>query len=163
MNEQYIFKYSNTVWDFWLLMLYNTYGSLIGMCNVMFTFAMVALTIRFWGTTADIVRTLLVLSCLFFPVVQPILLYSKAKKEAQEAPKISLLIHEDGIHVETKDGKAELNWSQMECVRRRPKMLILFLTKTNAFILPDRVIGKEKRGKMEFYRFVSERFRNKAA
>jgi len=162
MNEEYIFNYKNTTWDFWLLMIYNTYESLLGICNIVFTFAMVIVAIRFWNTTPDVVQTLLAVACVFFPIIQPILLYLKAKSIAENAPKISLIFHEDGIRIKSKNERADLTWDQMECVKRRPNMLILFLTKTNAFMLPNRVIGKERRGNQEFYHFISEKSKNRA-
>lgn len=51
--------------------MYYTYGSVVGMCNLIFTAAVIALTISKWNSAGVIWRFFLVLGCCLFTVIQP--------------------------------------------------------------------------------------------
>ncbi len=40
--------------DFWLLSMYHTYHSMVGMCNIVFGVAMILLTYRFWAQAGQL-------------------------------------------------------------------------------------------------------------
>ena len=49
---KYKYTYRNTAGELWQLSMYYTYGSVVGMCNLIFTAAVIALTINKWNTVA---------------------------------------------------------------------------------------------------------------
>ena len=60
---KYKYTYRNTAGELWQLSMYYTYGSVVGMCNLIFTAAVIALTINKWNTVSGVWRFLLLLAC----------------------------------------------------------------------------------------------------
>ena len=56
---KYKYTYRNTAGELWQLSMYYTYGSVVGMCNLIFTAAVIALTINKWNTVSGVWRFLL--------------------------------------------------------------------------------------------------------
>ena len=46
---EYQYKCRITAWDFFRLTMRQTYRSMAGMCNLVFTVAMILLTAKFWS------------------------------------------------------------------------------------------------------------------
>ena len=55
---KYKYTYRNTAGELWQLSMYYTYGSVVGMCNLIFTAAVIALTINKWNTVSGVWRSL---------------------------------------------------------------------------------------------------------
>ena len=79
---RYKYTYRTTARDLWQLSMYYIYGSLAGLCNIIFTVAAFALGFSRWDQAQGIVRCLIVLGCCLFTVIQPLMIYAKAKKQA---------------------------------------------------------------------------------
>lgn len=79
---KYKYTYRNTAGELWQLSMYYTYGSMVGMCNLIFTAAVIALTINKWNTVSSVWRFLLLLACCLFTVIQPLVVWRKAEKQA---------------------------------------------------------------------------------
>ena len=74
----YQFKSEVTAGDFWKLTMSRTYRSVAGVCNMVFTVAMILFTAKFFRTSGDLMQMLMLFGCLLFPVIQPIAIYLKA-------------------------------------------------------------------------------------
>ena len=83
----YQFKSEVTAGDFWKLTMSRTYRSVAGVCNMVFTVAMILFTAKFFRTSGDLMQMLMLFGCLLFPVIQPIAIYLKAKGQAKTMPK----------------------------------------------------------------------------
>ncbi len=68
---RYKYTYRTTARDLWQLSMYYIYGSLAGLCNIIFTVAAFALGFSRWDQAQGIVRCLIVLGCCLFTVIQP--------------------------------------------------------------------------------------------
>ena len=108
---EYQYKCRITAWDFFRLTMRQTYRSMAGVCNLVFTVAMILFTVRFFRTSNDLLQVLMLFGCLLFPVIQPIAIYLKAKGQVRAMPKgVELAFDEKGLHVtmdtqhETLDG-----------------------------------------------------------
>lgn len=77
---RYKYTYRTTARDLWQLSMYYIYGSLAGLCNIIFTVAAFALGFSRWDQAQGIVRCLIVLGAAFFTVIQPLMIYAKAKE-----------------------------------------------------------------------------------
>ena len=96
-----------TASDLWQLSMYYVYGSLVGVCNIIFTAAVLALAVAKWSSVGTVYRIVLVLACLAFTVIQPLAIYRKAVKQAKSITEDTELLFDDkGIHV-TVAGKNE--------------------------------------------------------
>lgn len=151
MNYRYTYK--TTAFDLWQLSMYYIYGSLTGVCNVIFTAAILILTVTRWEQSQTFVRCLLSLGCCLFPVLQPVLVYRRARKQAAgitEETKINL--NEDGLHIRVGDQTSRMPWSAVKKISKKPSMIIIFCDTTHGFVFTNRVLGKEKE---KFYRDIA--------
>ena len=72
---EYQYKCRITAWDFFRLTMRQTYRSMAGMCNLVFTVAMILLTAKFWSQSGEVLQVLMLIGCLLFPVIQPAAIY----------------------------------------------------------------------------------------
>ena len=80
---EYQYKCRITAWDFFRLTMRQTYRSMAGMCNLVFTVAMIVLAARFWSRSGEVLQVMMLIGCLLFPVIQPAAIYAKARRQQQ--------------------------------------------------------------------------------
>lgn len=148
---KYKFKYKNTALNFWQLSMYFTYGSIIGVCNMIFSIAMILLSVKIWSNASSVVRMLLLLACCLFPIIQPIGIYFRAKKQAAASKEIEIGFDDFGIHVKADYADSNLEWKSIKKVSKKPNMIVIFSTTTHGFLLTNQVLGKQSE---EFYNYV---------
>lgn len=73
---KYQYTYRNTAAELWQLSMYYTYGSLVGLCNIIFTVAVIVMGVSRWPELSGLMRALVLLCGLLFTVIQPIAVYS---------------------------------------------------------------------------------------
>lgn len=124
--------------------MYNMYRSMIGTCNIVFSVAMVLLTIRFWNETNIFLRLLMIFACCIFTIIQPIAVYFKSKKQEESLPKnMTIKFDDSGVHVRSDKAKSDIQWKNIKSVVRKLNMIIVFSTTTHGFILTNNMIGLE--------------------
>lgn len=147
------YRYRNTGLELWQLSMYYTYGSVVGMCNLIFTAAVIALTISKWNTAGSIWRFFLVLGCCLFTVIQPLAVWLKAKKQAAAVREDTEVGFDDaGIHIRVGEAASDIAWSSIRRISKKPTMIILFSDTTHGYVLTNRVLGKERDA---FYEYVT--------
>ena len=152
---RYKYTYRTTARDLWQLSMYYKYGSLAGLCNIIFTVAAFALGSSRWDQAQGIVRCLIVLGCCLFTVIQPLMIYAKAKKQAAGITQdTQVSIDDSGLYIRVGDDTSQLPWKSVKRISRKPAMIIIFSDTTHGFIFTNRVLGNEKE---EFYRYASSK------
>ena len=152
---RYTYTYRTTARDLWQLSMYYIYGSLAGLCNIIFTVAAFALGFSRWDQAQGIVRCLIVLGCCLFTVIQPLMIYAKAKKQAAGiAQDTQVSIDDNGLYIRVGDDTSQLPWKSVKRISRKPAMIIIFSDTTHGFVFTNRVLGNEKE---EFYRYASSK------
>lgn len=154
---KYQYTYRTTAWDLWQLSMYYIYGSMAGVCNLIFTMAVFALTAARWEVSGNGLRLLLIFGCLLFPVIQPLLVYGKARKQAGHMSQdTSIEFDSRGIHVRVGEESSDTGWEKVKRISKKPTMIIVFSDTVHGFILTNRVLGKQRE---EFYKYVSSRIK----
>lgn len=152
---RYKYTYRTTARDLWQLSMYYIYGSLAGLCNIIFTVAAFALGFSRWDQAQGIVRCLIVLGCCLFTVIQPLMIYAKAKKQAAGITQdTQVSIDDNGLYIRVGDDTSQLPWKSVKRISRKPAMIIIFSDTTHGFIFTNRVLGNEKE---EFYCYASSK------
>ncbi|MFV0362197.1 MAG: YcxB family protein [Suipraeoptans sp.] len=135
----------------------NTYSSLAGMVNVVFTAAMILLTYRFGMQVNGLVFVLLIIGCVLFPVIQPVCIYKKAKKKVSEIPgDMQIAISDKGISVYGDESKTEIPYKKFVKVVRDSQMVILMLSTGAGYMLSNRTLGEQKEEVYEYIRIRTE-------
>lgn len=149
---KYKFTYQTTASDLWQLSLYGIYGSIVGVCNMIFTVAMILLSVRFWEDVNIFVKMLLIVGMCLFTVIQPAAIYIRAKKQTAGGHKeIEISFDDKGVHVKTEDQSSDLKWHMIKSVTKKPTMIVVFSTAKHGFVLTNKVLGKQRQA---FYEYI---------
>lgn len=152
------FTYRTTASELWQLSMYYTYGSMVGICNLIFTAGVLALIVSRWEMGGMIWKALLMLGLCLFPVIQPAAVYLRAKKQAAAITKDTTVSFSDsGIHVTVGDKNSDIGWNKIRKVSKKPTMIILFSDTTHGFILSNHVLKQEKD---DFYEYIISKTRH---
>lgn len=151
-NMKYKFTYQTTAFDLWQLSMYSTYASMVGVCNIIFTIAMLLLSAKFWGDVNGFIKILFIMAICLFTIIQPLVVYIRAKRQVAMIPQdMEIGFDDNGIHVKTENQNSDLKWNQIKGVSKKPSMIIIFTTAKHGFILTNKVLGKQKEA---FYNYV---------
>ena len=154
---EYRFKCDVKAGDLWKMAMARTYRSLIGLVNVIFTVAMILLTIRFWPTASDLFRVLMVLGCILFPVIQPLAIYGNSVKQLENLPKdMEILFNEGGVRVFVGDKSELLRWNRIKNAIKRSNMVVVMSDDSHGYMLTNRALGDQKE---EFYQYICKKIR----
>ncbi len=149
---RYKFTYQTTAFDIWQLSMYSTYGSMVGVCNIIFTVAMLLLSIKFWVDVNSFIKIFLIILICLFTVIQPAVVYMRAKIQVRAiADDMEIGFDDNGIHVKTENESSDLKWNTIKGVSKKPSMIVIFSTTKHGFVLTNKVLGKQKK---VFYNYV---------
>ncbi|MCR4757780.1 MAG: YcxB family protein [Butyrivibrio sp.] len=153
----YKFKCDVKASDLWKMAMKRTYKSIVGVVNVVFTVAMIALVIRFWGEASSFMRSVMVIGCLLFPVIQPLATYGKSAKQLEDMPKDMELSFDDmGVHVETGGKSEDIRWKKISNAIKRSNMIIVMSDDRHGYMLTNRVLGDQKES---FYQYLCSKIK----
>ena len=140
MTEKDLFDFS----------MYNSYSGFSGVFNLIFTLGALAILIMTWNweSIGTFQRILLLCCLLIFTVVQPLMLKSKSKKQAQRtgfSTEIHLTLTDKKFVAERAEVENSLEWDQIWKVIRIRSMYIVKVGPTRAYLIPNRSIeGREQ-------------------
>lgn len=141
--------------DMWKLSMYQIYNSMAGTCNVIFSVAVILLTIHFYADAGDMVKILLIAACLLFPVIQPVCIYVRAGIQVAALPdNVVYAFDNKGIYIETENARDFTEWSKIKSIKKAAGMFIIFADTSKGYIITNRVLGDKKD---DFIKFVTDR------
>ncbi|MGH4052011.1 MAG: YcxB family protein [Clostridium sp.] len=145
-DMKYKFNYQTTAFDLWQLSMYSIYGSIVGVCNIIFTVAMFLLTARFWGDVNSFIKIILIIAICLFTVIQPAVIYRRAKRQVGTVARdMEMNFDDNGIHVKTENQSSNLKWNTIKGLSKKPSMIVIFSTTKHGFVLTNKVLGKQKK------------------
>lgn len=149
---KYKFNYRPSALDLWKLSMYGIYSSMAGTVNIIFTISMVLLAGRFWGDVSGLLKTILIFGIFLFPIIQPVSIYLRAKKEIGMIPSdIEIGFDDKGIHIRSSKNKSDLKWSKVKRVIKKPGMIIILLITNQGYIITNEILGDKRE---EFYKYL---------
>lgn len=137
------FRVKMTSKDLFEFSMYNSYKGAMGLFNVIFTVAALALLVFTWGSVSVWQRVLLAACGLIFTVVQPLLLHYKAGKQAETpgfSTPVDMTFTDEKIYVNQAGVEGELEWKQVWKAVRIPTMFILMMGPSHGYLLPNRSV-----------------------
>ncbi len=154
------YKFVNQVTplDFFRLSMSRTYRSLVGVCNIVYTVAIFAVTIHFWEAANDIVQVLLIFACMVFIFFQPFGVMMKAKAQAGMIPRdLELLFDDYGLHVSLGDQKEDLGWKRIRLVEERG-MLFINSDAKHGYVITNKMLDGRRVEFVEFFKSHIEKY-----
>ena len=148
----YHFTYRTSAKDLWLMSMYYTYGSIVGVCNIIFTAAMFVVTPVLWENVNDIMKVLLIFGCCIFTIFQPLLVWNKARNIAKGIQYDTNLVFDDsGMHIHINHEHADVAWKKIAKIAKKPTMLIVYSDAVHGYVLTNKTLADQKDA---FYRYV---------
>lgn len=135
--------------------MHNTYRSVAGVCNAVFTIAAFILIVKFGGQAEPPLVMLMFFGCLLFPIIQPAAIYLRAVRQVAALPQNMKMSFDDhGMHIETSVKASDLKWEDIKSVTRNPHMIVIHSGGGHGFMLPVRMLdGKSE----ELFIFLNEK------
>ena len=148
---EFRFEDKITALDVWKLSMYHVYRSLAGVCNVVFAVAIICATIKLWNPREGMLMSILLFCCVLFPVIQPLMIYTRAARQMAALPKDMVYeINESGIHIIAGNQKSHLTWNRVRGVIKEHGMVILATDAGRGYMLTDKTLGTQKDSFIEF-------------
>lgn len=155
---EFKFESKLTARDMWKLSMNHIYHSMLGVYNLIFAVAIILLTVKFWNDLGDFLKGFLVLVCILFPVMQPILIYFRASKQIAALPKDMVIgIDDTGLHITADGKKSHMPWSRVKGTIVERNMVILAIDGGRGYMLTNKVLGTQKE---ELLKFVETKVKN---
>lgn len=149
---EYKFIYQTKAKDLWQLSIYQIYTSILGICNLVFTVAMILLAVKFFNQISEFPKAVLLFACVWFPILHPFSLYIQARSKIKTVKEnINILFNESGVHVNIEDRYADIKWTEIKQVTVRPTLLIIYSDPMHGYVLSNDVLGKQK---TEVYQYI---------
>ena len=141
------FRFQSDVkaWDMWKLSMYHIYHSLTGVCNIIFTVAAFLLFFRFWNSMEGWQAGIVIICCLLFPVMQPIVVYSRSVSQVAALPQnMEYVFNDTHVHVIAGEQDSYIPWNRIRGMAKEPGMIILLAEAGRGYMLTDRALGEKK-------------------
>lgn len=135
---------TNDMYSFLLLHNYKSIPGVFGVCISIF--ALVYLVVNF-NSMDFMMKAILVVLAVLFTVVNPIMLYNKAKGQVKKNKTLMKpIIYEfAGKYLKLSQDKevAEIPWDQIMCAKKMKNNLVIYITNVRAFVLPISQLGSQ--------------------
>lgn len=148
------FRYSVKPENLWVLTMVNIYRSFLGMCNLVFTAAMILLAVRFWSESNMGIRTLITAGIVLFPLLQPVMIYFRCRKIVGTMPgEMEISFDKEGITTSTNGKSSFIDFSKVKSVILIFNLMIIHTRSKQGFILSDQVLGDQSKN---LYHFIKK-------
>lgn len=155
---EFRFENKTTTMDLWKLSMHRMYHSMVGVCNIIFTAALIALTVRFWNIHIAF-RVMMIFACVLFPIIQPVAIWKRAARQIAAMPKDMMTeINKTGVHVTGDGKKSHLPWNRIRGAVKEYGMVLLVTDAGRGYMLTDKTLGDQKEA---FLKFVDENIKHK--
>lgn len=151
----YEFEYKVLPIDMLIMTLKGMYSSLAGTANLIFTFSIMALSYRFWNDISIYLKAFLFVCIIFFPVIQPIIIYKRFEKQLKSLPdNLKIVFDDKGFRINQDKSSTFTPWSNVNRVSKSSRAIVIYTNNKGNYILTKRVI-KDKFD--EFYEYLKKK------
>ena len=147
MKKEFHYQVDMKAKTLWMFSMYHSNRGLYGAFNLIFTLAALYLIVFRWGIMDTGIRVVAIVCALLFTVWQPMLLYTKAARQARlpvmQMP-LELDFNEEGIRVAQGGQQQEVAWDLVGRVITLPFLVIFYMDSVHAYLLPMKTVGADK-------------------
>lgn len=150
------FKYRNGVKELWELSMIYQYSSMVGVVNVVFTFAMAVLAGASFGNHWTICMIFSAIGTIYFPLVQPLIVFFRCKKSAAKIENgTELAFSENEIYITVGEQHQTLGWKDIYAVRQYLNLTVLYTGRGHGLVIPGYAY-QNKEERKSFLSFAAE-------
>ena len=130
-------------------MMKHTYSRFSGLFGLGLSLVALVLLVMSFGDGDDMKAIILLVIALLFTVVNPLMLYTRAKQQALSNPvyKETLLytLDESSISLKVNDTEESIEWEKILKWKKTGSVCILYTTDIHAILLPFSCMGDQRK------------------
>lgn len=141
-----------TAADIYKFSMYHFYRSAPGVISVFCTVMVFGVVAVSWNAQPPSWRIGLLAGAVIVAACQPLVLYRKAVRQTQNpllSKEIFMKLDHNGIKAQQGKDKANLRWKQIIKAKKIPGMHVLYLDRSNAYLIPGWVLDGSKKEEFE--------------
>lgn len=147
MNDKEIaFSVQMTPGEIFKFTIYHSYHKLSGVIGILFSLAAIIILIFRFGDLNDQDRTILIIVALWFTVLEPLTLLSRAKSQVKRnkayQAALDYKLDESGITVSQNDTEQTLAWDNLMKIVETKTQFLVYSSRIHAFIFPKKSMGE---------------------
>lgn len=151
-GEQYAFSVQMTTKEVFRFSLHHSYFKWSGIVGLLMSVTAIILLVITFSQLGDRERAVLVIVALWFIVLEPLTLWTRARGQAKRNPayKKPLIysMDETGITVAQDEQRQSVEWKQLFKIVETSSQYLVYSSRIYAFVFPKKSMG-EQSGDME--------------
>ncbi len=157
METVFNYKYRVKTSDLWQASMYYAYSSYMGVVNVVCIIAAFVLIISRWKMASEILRAVMILFLLMFTVIQPLVIWQRAKASLNGIyHELELTFSHAGITIVSDGQREDRKWMDVKGIVRKPTILIIYMKDGGGYILRNSVLKETKTLLYDFGKLLIE-------
>lgn len=145
MKEEISFSVKMTAKEVYKFTLYHIYHSFSGFLGILLAaFSLIMLATSF-QTLSNQTRTFLILLAAWVIVIDPLMLYSRAKSQVKKnkvyQKPLTYTLNADGITVSQEEISQTVAWERLRFIIETKSQYLIYSNRINAFIFPKEAVG----------------------
>ena len=146
------FSVQMTVKDVYRFNMYHVYHSASGLVGLLLSLLALGNLIISFDSLADQGKTIMTIVALWFTVLEPIMVYRRAKKQVKKIKSYHKPLHytigEQGITVSQDEESQTMEWNRLRKIVKTRQQILIYSSRVHAFIFP-RTAWQDQEQKMQ--------------
>ena len=146
------FSVQMTVKDVYRFNMYHVYHSASGLVGLLLSLLALGNLIISFDSLTDQGKTVMTIVALWFTVLEPIMVYRRAKKQVKKIKSYHKPLHytigEQGITVSQDEESQTMEWNRLRRIVKTRQQILIYSSRVHAFIFP-RTAGQDQEQKMQ--------------
>lgn len=146
------FSVQMTVKDVYRFNMYHVYHSASGLVGLLLSLLALCNLIISFDSLTDQGKTIMTIVALWFTVLEPIMVYSRAKKQVKKITSYHKPLHykidEQGITVSQDEESQRMEWNRLRRIVKTRQQILVYSSRVHAFIFP-RVAWQDQEKKIQ--------------
>lgn len=146
------FSVQMTVKDLYRFNMYHVYHSASGLVGLLLSLLALGNLIISFDSLTDQGKTIMTIVALWFTVLEPIMVYRRAKKQVKKIKSYHKPLHytigEQGITVSQDEESQTMEWNRLRRIVKTRQQILIYSSRVHAFIFP-RTAWQDQEQKMQ--------------
>lgn len=139
-NKSYTFSVQMTAKEVFRFSLHHSYFKVSGIIGVLMSVASLLTFILFFHDLGDQNKAVLLVVALWFTVLEPMAIYTRAKGQAKRNPTykkpLIYTLNQEGITVSQDEQSQSIEWNQLMKIVETSSQYLVYSSKVHAFVFP---------------------------
>lgn len=129
----------------------DRYSSLAGLVQIIFVVSLITLILTKWTVMGVIMKILVLIGISLFTIIQPLAFWIKAKKAIDPNMPENIIGFDDKyMTIKVNSHIQRIEYPNIVRVINKPMLLIVQPDDKHIYILPERILGNDKKGLFKY-------------